>query len=110
MMKIAAVAIALVIGSFAFGQTPEERAVRVTNKMVEELSLNDDQTARISEINMGIATKNNNIRTATNIPEEQKPQILSENNAARLRMYEGVLTPDQYAAFGSIVFTAEEQL
>lgn len=98
MMKIAVLAIALVMGSIAFGQeTPEEKAYNLTSRMVTELALDGDQATKISDINMGIAQKNAGIRTATNITEEQKLEILSSNNAARLQMYKGVLTDAQYA-------------
>ncbi|MDH4471824.1 MAG: hypothetical protein QE487_04405 [Fluviicola sp.] len=98
MIKIAVLAIALVMGSIAFGQgTPEERAYNLTTRMVTELALDGDQALKISDINMGIAQKNEGIRTATNISDEQKQEILLSNDAARLQMYQGVLTDAQYA-------------
>jgi hypothetical protein len=103
MMKIAVMAIALVMGSIAFGQggqktkaTPEEKAYRLTTKMVKELALDGDQASKISDINMGIAQKNEAIRTATNMTKEQKQEILLSNDAARMQMYKGVLTAEQY--------------
>ncbi|MES2557467.1 MAG: hypothetical protein V4604_15030 [Bacteroidota bacterium] len=97
MMKIAVLAIALVMGSIAFGQeTPEERAYNLTNRMVTELALDGDQATHISDINMGIAQKNAAIRVATNMTEEQKQEILLSNDAARLQMYKGFLTAAQY--------------
>lgn len=108
-MKIAAVAIALVIGSFAFGQTPEERAVRLTNKMTEELSLTLEQVEQISEINMGIAMKNESVRTS-DMTEDAKNEMLGYNAQACLNMYQVVLTPDQYTEFGTLVLAADEQL
>lgn len=97
MIKIAVLAIALVMGSIAFGQeTPEERAYNLTTRMVTELALDGDQALKISDINMGIAQKNEGIRSATNISEEQKQEILLSNNVARLQMYKGVLTDAQY--------------
>ena len=96
-MKTAVLAIALLVGSIAFGQeTPEERAYNLTTRMVTELALDGDQATKISDINMGIAQKNEGIRTATNISAEQKQELLISNNAARLEMYKGVLTPAQY--------------
>lgn len=101
MMKIAVLAIALVMGSIAFGQgapatTPEERAYNLTTRMVTELALDGDQALKISDINMGIAQKNQAIRTATNMTADQKQEILLSNDAARLQMYRGILTTTQY--------------
>lgn len=103
MMKIAVMAIALVMGSFAFGQgtekaktSPEERALNLTNKMVKQLGLNAEQATQISEINLGIAGKNEGIRNDANMTKEQKQEILLSNNAARMAMYKNVLTAEQY--------------
>jgi len=102
-MKIAVMAIALVIGSFAFGQggekaktSPEERANNLTTKMVKQLGLNGEQATQISEINLGIAGKNEGIRANANMTKEQKQEILASNNAARMAMYKNVLTAEQY--------------
>lgn len=103
MMKIAVMAIALVMGSLAFGQetekaktSPEERANNLTTKMVKQLGLNGEQATQISEINLGIAGKNEGIRNNTNMTKEQKQEILLSNNAARMAMYKNVLTAEQY--------------
>jgi hypothetical protein len=45
---------------------------------------------------MGIAQKNEAIRTATNMTKEQKQEVLLSNDAARMQMYKGVLTAEQY--------------
>lgn len=103
-MKTAIMAIALMLGSFAFGQqdaakakkTPEERAYHLTQRMVKQLGLNEEQTAKISEINTGIAQKNEGIRNNTTMTAEQKKEIIESNHQARLSMYQGVLTTEQY--------------
>lgn len=102
-MKIAVMAIALVMGSLAFGQqnmkkmTPEQRAQNLTTKMTKQLALNDDQAMRISEINQGIAQKNESIRNDANMSKEQKKEIMQSNHDARMSMYKNVLTAEQYA-------------
>jgi Tfp pilus assembly protein FimT len=102
MMKIAVMAIALVMGSIAFGQpnmkkmTPEQRAQNLTTKMTKQLALNDDQAMKISEINQGIAQKNESIRTDANMSKEQKKEIMQSNHDARMSMYKNVLTTEQY--------------
>lgn len=116
MMKIAVMAIALVMGSLAFGQqtntgtTPEERAHHLTTKMTTQLALNADQAAKIAEINMGIAQKNENIRTATNITNEQKTEILHSNHDARLNMYKNILTAEQYTKCEELEVTIASEI
>lgn len=103
-MKTAIMAIALMLGSVVFGQdatakakkTPEERANHLTTKMVKQLGLNEEQTAKISEINLGIAIKNDGIRGNTNMTAEQKKEIIESNRQARMSMYKDVLTTEQY--------------
>lgn len=101
-MKIAVMAIALVMGSLAFGQqemkkmTPDQRAQHLTTKMTKQLALNSDQVAKISEINLGIAQKNEGIRNDANMSKEQKKEILQSNHDARMSMYKSVLTAEQY--------------
>lgn len=106
MMKSALLAIALIAGGLtAFGQqdakqqkmTPEQRASHLTEKMVKQLELNADQAAKIAEINQGIAQKNENVRSATNMTAEQKKEVLESNRVARMSMYKNVMTAEQYA-------------
>jgi hypothetical protein len=114
MMKIAVLAIALVMGSLAFGQqsqagiTPEEKAYHLTTKLTQHLALNDDQAAKISEINVGIAQKNAGIRSAANISSEQKAQILQSNHDARMNMYKNILTGEQYTKCEAFELTITE--
>jgi len=116
-MKIAVMAIALLIGSLAFGQeskgiSPDEKAFNLTSKMTKELKLDGDQAAKIAEINQGIAIKNQNVRTATNMSAEQKVEVLKSNNDARFYMYKTVLTEEQYTKYEQLdkELKAEEQL
>jgi hypothetical protein len=104
MMKIAVMAIALLMGSLAFGQesqnlSPDQKAYNLTTQMTSSLQLDGDQAAKIAEINLGIADKNANVRSATNMSAEQKVDVLASNNAARLNMYKNVLTVEQFAQF-----------
>jgi hypothetical protein len=114
MMKIAVMAIALVMGSLAYGQqsqagiTPEEKAHHLTTKLTQHLALNADQAAQIAEINVGIAQKNAGIRTASNISGEQKVQILQSNREARMNMYKNILTTQQYTQCEAFEQTIEE--
>lgn len=104
-MKIAVMAMALLIGGIAFGQnsvqkpTAQERAVRLTERMTKTLELNADQAQKISDINLGIAAKNQGIRENTNFTSEQKKEIYQSNYEAAKSMYQGVLTEAQFKKF-----------
>src|SRR4051812_30693323 len=102
MMKIAVMAMALLMGGIAFGQTtaaktttPEERAIRLTTKMTKALELNAQQAQQISDINLGIAAKNQGIRENTSFTQEQKNEIYLSNYEAAKSMYKGILTETQ---------------
>lgn len=104
MMKTAILAMALLIGGIAFGQekvgkTPEERAYHLTTKLAKKLELSAEQTTKISDINLGIAMKNQGIRDDKNFTQEQKKEIIQSNYEAAKSLYQSVLTPDQYAKF-----------
>ncbi|MFY7990522.1 MAG: hypothetical protein ACOVO3_07305 [Fluviicola sp.] len=114
-MKYVIIAAALLMGSASMAQvvtkpqkvntkvrtveTPEEKANKLTQEMVSELGLSGDQTQQISEINLGIAMKNDGVRKNTNFSEDQKAEIIKSNDQARISMYKGVLTAEQFAKF-----------
>lgn len=99
-MKTIILALSLLIGGVSFAQlTPGEKAINLTKKMTTQLSLNDSQVDKISQINQGIAQKNQNIRTATNMTADQQKEILASNYSARMNMYANVLTEEQLAIF-----------
>jgi len=100
-MKIAVMAMALLVGGIAFGQdkSASERATRLTTRLTKDLSLNADQAQKINDINLGIAGKNQGIRDNTTFTAEQKKEIYSSNYEAAKSMYKGVLTDAQYTKF-----------
>lgn len=118
-MKLGILALALLIGSASFGQekttkksepqreqrqtrtpkTAEERATNMTERMTKQLGLSDDQKSKIYEINLGIAQKNDGIRSNTALTKEDRRKQMQENHASRKAMYKEVLTPDQYAKY-----------
>lgn len=79
--------------------SPEERASRLTQEMATELGLSGEQTQQISEINLGIAMKNDGVRKNANFSEDQKTEIIKSNDQARISMYKGVLTAEQFTKF-----------
>jgi hypothetical protein len=52
----------------------------------------------MEEINLGIAMKNDGIRSNTNFSAQQKADIFMSNNAARLERYGWFLSPAQMQA------------
>ncbi len=105
MKKIGIFAFTLFLACSAFSQegktalTPQEKADKLTANMTTALVLTPEQTETISSINSGIAQKNEGIRSNTSLTTEQKKEIIASNRSARISMYQGVLTADQFAKF-----------
>jgi hypothetical protein len=120
-MKVALFTAALLLGGLAFGQqplskttrsvsprtelTPDQKALNLTNKMITDLGLSGEQTSQISEVNLGIATKNHNARTNASFTAETINQIIQGNSEARKSMYKNILTTEQYSLFESLEST-----
>ena len=87
----------LLSSTLSFGQkTAEERATNQTMRMKTELSLSDDQAAKVKEINLGIIQKNEGISANTAMSETEKNTIVKSNNDARMAMLKNVLTSEQF--------------
>ena len=76
-------------------KTPEERAKFQTEKMASELQLTAAQKEQVYTINLGIAQKNEGIRTST-FSEEEKRSIIKSNREAQIEMLKNVLTAAQF--------------
>lgn len=106
-MKTLILAMALAVGGTAMAQQhekrerkpAEERANNSAQKMKTKLGLDDAQTAKIHDINLGIAQKNDAIRDNSALNREQKMAQLKETQNARNAQYKEVLTSDQYAKY-----------
>jgi hypothetical protein len=79
-------------------ETSEVRANAYTTTLTTVLSLTTDQIVKMEEINLGIAMKNDGIRSNTTFTAAQKADIFVSNNAARLERYGYFLTPAQMQA------------
>jgi hypothetical protein len=79
-------------------ETAEVRANAYTTTLTTVLSLTADQIVKMEEINLGIAMKNDGIRSNTTFTTQQKADIFQSNNAARLERYGYFLTPAQMQA------------
>ncbi|WP_430403165.1 hypothetical protein [Fluviicola sp.] len=106
-MKTLILALTLLIGGSAMAQQQakkerkpaEERATNSSQKMKTKLGLDDAQTTKIHDINLGIAQKNDAIRDNTALTREQKMAQLKETQNSRNAQYKEVLTSDQYAKY-----------
>jgi hypothetical protein len=105
MKKLSLFALSLLLSAAAFAQqpatkelepkTPEERAKFQTEKMASELQLSAAQKEQVYTINLGIAQKNEGIRTS-NFSEEEKRSIIKSNREAQIEMLKNVLTAAQF--------------
>ncbi len=105
MKKFLHIAFGLLVSATAMAQqpaqkeqelkSPEERAKFQTEKMASELQLTAAQKEQVYTINLGIAQKNEGIRTST-FSEEEKRSIIKSNREAQIEMLKNVLTAAQF--------------
>lgn len=74
------------------GKTPEERAQKQTEHMTKYLDLSDEQSKKISEINLRYAKENETKKEAVKAEREK-------TKTAKDAELKKVLTPEQYAKF-----------
>lgn len=106
-MKTLILALVLMVGGTAMAQQPakkerkpaEERATNSAQKMATKLGLDEAQKAKVHNINLGIAQKNDAIRDNTALTREQKMAQLKAMQDSRNAQYKEVLTSDQYAKY-----------
>ncbi len=74
--------------------TPEERAAKQTEWMKTELNLNDEQAAKVSEINLRYVKAISDVRSSVTDENDRKARIkeLQKQRIVELRQ---VLTPEQ---------------
>jgi Spy/CpxP family protein refolding chaperone len=80
-------------------KTPIERAEMHTNKMAKELNLTEEQKAKVLELNIGIAQKNEAIRNDVNMTPALKKESLKGNQDARDVHMKSILTEEQYKLY-----------
>jgi len=80
-------------------RSPEERAKLHTERMTKQLTLSPDQQAKITELNLGIAQKNEAIRTNVNMSPEQKKEAIKGNMQGRNDVLKTILTVEQFEKF-----------
>jgi hypothetical protein len=70
--------------------------------MTKQLDLTTEQAGFISDINLGIAAKNEAVRNNQSLTPEQKKEMIAANNTARIEMCKAHLTPAQIAKFDQL--------
>jgi len=106
-MKTVILALAFLVGGSAMAQqaekrerkTAEERATASAQRMTTRLGLDEVQKAKIHDINLGIAQKNDAIRDNTSLTREQKMAQMKASQDSRNAQYKEVLTSDQYTKY-----------
>jgi hypothetical protein len=80
-------------------KTPEERAAILTENMITNLSLDATQTEQVTQINLGVAQKNEAITNDTTMSQELKLACIQGNNDTRRAYFKLILTEDQYSKY-----------
>jgi hypothetical protein len=80
-------------------RSPEERATLHAERMTKQLALTPDQQAKVLELNMGIARKNEAIRNNVNMTPEQKKEGINGNMRAQNEILKTILTLEQFEKF-----------
>jgi hypothetical protein len=75
--------------------TPEQKADRLTNKMEKQLELTATQKMKVSELNQGIAQKNEAIRNDKTITPQQKKDRINANKEQSHAMLKEMLDERQ---------------
>lgn len=75
------------------------KATARTNYLTKELQLTNDQNEKVSTIVFGVMMKNDGIKNASNMSQEEKEKAYRSNKQAEIDMLKNVLTPDQMNKF-----------
>jgi Spy/CpxP family protein refolding chaperone len=118
-MKIKAILLAGLVSSLTFTtvsaqekekRTPQERATMLTERMDKALVLTADQKGKISELNLGVALKNERIRKDASLTKDKKKEALEANKATRDYNLKMILTPEQYAKVEKMQAKMQERI
>ncbi|MDR0973978.1 MAG: DUF4890 domain-containing protein [Prevotellaceae bacterium] len=78
---------------------PEEMAQRMTDRMVEQYSLNDDQAAKVLAVTKEFAGKMMPARGQGGQPDEAAMQQFRKTQEEYTAKLKGILTADQFKAY-----------
>jgi hypothetical protein len=101
MLNVLFVGVSLIIGttSASAQETVQERADKHTKQMTKTLALSSDQVAKVAELNLGVAYKNEVIRNDANLTPDRKKEYVKGNIDGRKTQLQMILTPEQYLKF-----------
>lgn len=110
MKKLLLIAVLFSIGFAAMAQkggqrgssTPEERAERITNKMVEELALSEEQKKKIYQINLDHAKKRQAEMDARREEMKAKRAEMEADMKAQNQEIEALLTEEQKVKWAEV--------
>jgi len=100
-LKAGLVAVGLVIGTAAMAQdgghhkTAEERAQFRTDALAKELSLTEEQKAKVTELNVQSLQKKEAILKDASLSEEQRKEAFRANHKATKEQLKTILTAEQ---------------
>ncbi|TLX70936.1 DUF4890 domain-containing protein [Labilibacter sediminis] len=81
------------------GGTPEERAQKQTEQMKTSLQLDEEQSAKVAELNLKYIKKRNHVRKDNSGDKEGMRAAMSQLNKERNAEFKEVLTEEQYQKF-----------
>lgn len=104
-LKTGLLTFGLLIGATTFAQQPSpmEKANAQTEKLAKELELTAEQKAKVSELNIGIARKNEAVMNNESLTPDQKKEHLQGNNTAQRAQLKMILTEEQYKKYTTAV-------
>jgi len=102
--KTVLLAILVTVSFFSAAQnnpslTAKDRAEKLTALMTTKLKLSSDQKTKVTELNIGVALKNEAVLKNTDFSKELKIASIKGNNQGRRDYLKLFLTADQYALF-----------
>ncbi len=115
--KLFILAIAVIFSTFAYSQkntsapTADQRAAKITDKMTKDLSLNQTQVAKVKEINLAAAKRNDDIAKQKKAdPNVNSKTLMMNSEATRDADLQKVLTPDQFTKYKQLKETKKQEV
>lgn len=72
------------------------KAAKQTDRMKIELSLTEEQVAKVNDINYGILLKNEDLKNDDTLTQEDRKTLIKSNEDEKLLMFKSILTAEQY--------------
>lgn len=105
-LKTGLFTLGLLIGTASFAQTTQKdvkmRPQDQTERLATELNLTPEQKEKVSNLNNGVALKNEAILNNASLTQDQKKASLQGNNNAKREQMKVILTEEQYTKYLSM--------